>query len=139
MKKTNEINLPKSSSKTYKVPRGKSHNKSSQKTTVGIFLSKKTVERARFHNLNLSRIAEQALISILDYLEPPNNKSSDFLDRNSFQKEVLVDGTGFEPAASAMPTLRSFQADLPAHVTNPTRNLLSIMGREDPCEDQGGS
>jgi hypothetical protein len=28
---------------------------------------------------------------------------------------VVVDGAGFEPAASAMPTLRSYQTDLPAH------------------------
>ena len=27
----------------------------------------------------------------------------------------VVDGAGFEPATSAMPTPRSFQADLPAH------------------------
>ena len=103
--------------KNRKIPRGKGHNKTPTKTTVSLHISKKTVERARFHNLNLSRISEQALISVLDYLEPQNNKSSEFLDRNSFQKEVLVDGAGFEPAASAMPTLRSFQADLPAQLT----------------------
>ncbi len=63
--------------------------------------------------------------------ESQNDKSSEFLDRNSFQKEVLVDGTGFEPAASAMPTLRSFQADLPAHnILNLTGKLLSIMGKK---------
>ena len=92
----------------------KHHNKTEKKTAVSFYLSKKTVERARFHNLNLSRIIEQALISIIDYLEPQNSKSSSFLDRNSFQKEIMVDEAGFEPAASAMPTLRSFQADLPA-------------------------
>ena len=27
----------------------------------------------------------------------------------------IVDGAGFEPAASTMPTWRSYQADLPAH------------------------
>ena len=32
------------------------------------------------------------------------------------EKQFVVDGAGFEPAASAMPTLRSYQADLPAHV-----------------------
>jgi hypothetical protein len=42
-----------------------------------------------------------------------------------------VDGTGFEPAASAMPTLRSFQADLPAHdILNPAGKLLSVMGKK---------
>jgi hypothetical protein len=117
--------------KKNKVPRGNNHNKTKKKTTVSLYLSKKIVERARFHNLNLSRVAEQALISILDYLEPQNHRSSEFLDRNSFQKEILVDGTGFEPAASAMPTLRSFQADLPAHnILNLTGKLLSIMGKK---------
>jgi hypothetical protein len=44
----------------------------------------------------------------------------------------MVDGTGFEPAASAMPTLRSFQADLPARdILNPAGKLLSVMGRRE--------
>jgi hypothetical protein len=43
----------------------------------------------------------------------------------------MVDGTGFEPAASAMPTLRSFQADLPARdILNPAGKLLSVMGEK---------
>ena len=43
----------------------------------------------------------------------------------------MVDGTGFEPAASAMPTLRSFQADIPAHdILNPAGKLLSVMGKK---------
>ena len=51
-----------------------------------------------------------------------------------FTCSVVVDGTGFEPAASAMPTLRSFQADLPAHVIlNRAGKLLSVMGREEPA------
>jgi hypothetical protein len=92
----------KSSSKTFNIPRGKSHKKSSEKTTVGIFISKKIVKRARFHNLNLSRIAEQALTSILDYLEPQNNQqSSKFLSTGSFLKEsVMVPRAGLEPATT---------------------------------------
>jgi hypothetical protein len=91
-----------SSSKRSKSPRGKSHKESSEKTTVGIYLSKKTVERARFHNLNLSRISEQALISILDYLETQNkNQSSEFLGEASFPKEgSMVPRAGLEPATS---------------------------------------
>ena len=86
-----------------------------RKKTVGITLPQKLVKRARKNNLNISRIAEQALISVLDYLETQNNeKSSKFLSAGSFLKESVVDGAGFEPASSAMPTLRSFQADLPA-------------------------
>jgi hypothetical protein len=43
----------------------------------------------------------------------------------------MVDGTGFEPATSAMPTLRSFQADLPARdILNPAGKLLSVMGEK---------
>jgi len=40
-----------------------------RKKTVGITLPMNLVERARKRNLNISRITEQALLSILDYLE----------------------------------------------------------------------
>ena len=101
--------------KNHKVPRGKHHSKTATKTTVSLYLTKNVVQRARFHNLNLSRIAEQALLSILDYLESQNErKSSGFLSTGSFLKESVVDGAGFEPATSTMPTWRSYQADLPA-------------------------
>ncbi len=33
---------------------------------------------------------------------------------NRLQGKTLVDGAGFEPATSTMPTWRSYQADLPA-------------------------
>ena len=102
-----------SSRKNHLIPRGKSHKSSRRKTTVGIYLSKNIVKRARFHNLNLSIISEQALISILDYLEPQNNKqNSKFLDKNSFHKEVLmVPKAGLEPAttrSSASPSTKCF-------------------------------
>ena len=87
LEKLNKVNDSSTWTKQ-KVPRGKNHNKTATKTTVSLYLAKKTVERARFHNLNLSRISEQALISILDYLEPQNNKSSDILGEASFQKKV---------------------------------------------------
>jgi post-segregation antitoxin (ccd killing protein) len=61
---------------------------SSWKKTVGITLPRELIERAREHSLNLSRITEQALSSILDYLEPENDEtSSDFLKSTLFQKE----------------------------------------------------
>ena len=57
--------------------------------TVGITLPKNMIEKARIHRLNLSRIAEQALSSILDYLETENIKpSSEFLTEGSFPKET---------------------------------------------------
>jgi hypothetical protein len=100
--------------KLNKIPRGKSHNKTATKTTVSLYLSKNLVKKARIHKLNLSRIMENALKSILTYLETENKESSEFLSRGSFPKESRVDGAGFEPAASTMPTWRSFHADLPA-------------------------
>jgi hypothetical protein len=73
-----------------------------EKTTVGIFLSKKIIERARFQKLNLSRISEQALISVLDYLEPQNsNQSSDSLDNSSFPKKVEWAGPDLNRRPSA--------------------------------------
>ncbi len=101
--------------KRTKIPRGRHNNKTAIKTTVSLYLDRKIVEKDRNHRLNLSRITEQALYSILDYLEAQNNEeSSVFLGKASFPKEGLVDGAGFEPAASTMPTWRSYQADLPA-------------------------
>lgn len=55
------------------VLRGKHHNKTETKTTVSLYLSKILVEKAKNHKINLSRIAEQALNSILEY---PNSKSN---------------------------------------------------------------
>jgi post-segregation antitoxin (ccd killing protein) len=57
-------------------PRGKHHNKTATKTTVSLYLNRKLVEKARNHRLNLSRITEQALSSILDYLETQNFRKS---------------------------------------------------------------
>ena len=81
-----------------------------RKKTVGITLPEKLVKRARKHNLNLSRIAEQALISILDCLETQNlQKGSGFLSAGSFLKEsAVVPRAGLEPAttrSSASPSI----------------------------------
>jgi hypothetical protein len=44
----------------------------------------------------------------------------------------VVDGAGFEPAASTMPTWRSFQADLPARMgsLDISSVLFDVFGRE---------
>ena len=100
------------------VPRGKCHNKTETKTTVSLYLNKTLVEKARIHKVNLSKITESALTSIIDYFdfsEPQNNESSQFLRERFSLNEGSVDGAGFEPAASTMPTWRSYQSDLPAH------------------------
>ena len=60
--------------------------------------------------LNLSQFCENALREATITLKTSKSSSNiktRFLDKNSFGKEVLVDGTGFEPAASTMPTVES--------------------------------
>ncbi len=108
-----------------------------RKKTVGITLPTNLVKRARKNNLNLSRITEQTLISILDYLEPQNDKqTSVFLSTGSFLKEsVMVPRAGLEPAttrSSASPsTLLSrvlSQTELPRrHSTRTTTGFLSFL------------
>lgn len=110
----NDVSNQNSTWKNSKSPRGKCHNKTAYKTTVSLYLSKNLVKKARIHKLNISRITEQALNSIINYLQTQNIESSHFLGEGSFLKEASVDGAGFEPATSTMPTWRSFQADLPA-------------------------
>jgi hypothetical protein len=81
-----------------KVLRGKCHNKTETKTTVSLYLNKILIEKARIHKLNMSRITEQALSSILDYLETQNKEtSSEFLSPGSFQKKVETGPPGIEP------------------------------------------
>jgi len=69
--------------------RVKKHRKTPRKT-VGITLSPSLIEEARKRNLNISRICEQALQSILEYMENQNQTESSkyFLTRGSFQKET---------------------------------------------------
>jgi hypothetical protein len=52
--------------------------------------------------LNASKICENALKQAINRLQGLN------------VSKTMVDGTGFEPATSTMPTWRSYQADLPA-------------------------
>ncbi|MDH5390565.1 MAG: type II toxin-antitoxin system CcdA family antitoxin, partial [Candidatus Bathyarchaeota archaeon] len=47
-----------------------------RKKTVGITLPLDLVKRAGKHKLNISRISEQALLSVLDYLETQNRETS---------------------------------------------------------------
>ena len=59
------------------------------KKTVGITISQNLLQKARNHNLNISRITEQALSSILDYLETQTIKpSSNLLTEGSSQEET---------------------------------------------------
>ena len=72
--------------------------KDSWKKTVSITLPRELIERARKRSLNLSRVMEQALSSILDYLETQEPKASlDFLSPGSFIKKVEAGPPGIEP------------------------------------------
>ena len=81
-----------------------------------INLDPEVVRKARELGLNISRIAENALKEYIERLESSDYKNN--VSSNSFGDKIfrVVDGAGFEPATSAMPTPRSFQADLPAQV-----------------------
>jgi post-segregation antitoxin (ccd killing protein) len=72
--------------KNNKSPRGNYHNKTDTKTTVSLYLNKILVEKARIHRLNLSRITEQALNSILDYLQTQNNE----IDRSEIHDSSIL-------------------------------------------------
>ncbi len=70
------------------TPHGKNHSKTASKTTVSIYLNKNLVENARKHRLNLSKITEQALNSILDYLtQQDESESSKSLNPCSLPRE----------------------------------------------------
>jgi post-segregation antitoxin (ccd killing protein) len=72
------------------VPHGNCHNKTETKTAVSLYLSRNPVERAKNRSLNFSKIMEQALSSILDYIETENIKTgSEFLTEGSFPKKPL--------------------------------------------------
>ena len=77
------------SSHLHKFTRVKSGRKQA-KRTIGITLSPRIIEEARKRNLNISRIAEQALLSILEYIQPINESESSksFLSQGSFAKET---------------------------------------------------
>ena len=80
------------SSKSEQTTRVKSHRKEA-KITVGITLKPHIIAESRKHRLNISRITEQALTSILDYLAQQNNpESSKFLTVGSFPKETTRAG-----------------------------------------------
>ena len=93
-----------------------------RKQKVTINLDPKVVRKARELGLNISKIAENALKEYIKRLESSDYKNN--VSSNSFGDKVLrvVDGAGFEPATSAMPTPRSFQADLPAQLRRYIQN-----------------
>jgi hypothetical protein len=79
------------------VPRGKCHSQTQTKTTLSLYLNRNLVERAKKRSLNLSRIMEQALSSILDYIESQNIKTS---------SNLLTDGSSQEETSRARSSVR---------------------------------
>lgn len=102
-KALNEASKQDSTWNSVRSPRGessKNHSQTATKTTVSLYLNERTVSGARNHRLNLSKIAEQALSSILDYLaQKGESESSEVPKPRSFQKNV-ADPRGFEPPFS---------------------------------------
>ena len=102
----------------------------SWKKTVGITLPQNLLERARKRNLNISRITEQALTSILDYMETQNiETSSEFLSSGSFPKKVVASPPGIEPGTPGF--LRGFRLKARCSVLTELRALcgpcLSVL------------
>ena len=73
------------SSKSEQTTRVKTRRKQAKKT-VGITISPKLLKQARNHNLNISRITQQALSGILEYLETQNDSESS----KSFDETFLL-------------------------------------------------
>jgi len=72
--------------------------KKQPKITVGITIKPSLLAEARKRNLNISRICEQALLSIINYIQPQNETQSfKVLNPCSFQ-ENEAGPEGFEPS-----------------------------------------
>lgn len=63
--------------------------KPSWKKTVSITLPQKLIEKAKNQRLNISKVTEQALSSIIDYLQVQNTKT--VLDETSSQEVSVVE------------------------------------------------
>ena len=91
--------------KNSNFPRGKHHNKTETKTTVSVYLSKNLVEKAKKNGLNLSKILEDALSSILNYIE--TQKCEKTAKREGMETVgchmEMVGRAGFEPATLRFP------------------------------------
>ena len=80
--------------------------------TVGITLPLSLIEEARKRNLNISRICEQALQSVLEYMEAQKIDAQRKEAQTSFgeaflQRKGSVPRAGFEPATTRSSAGRS--------------------------------
>ena len=109
--------------------------KKEPRITVGLTLSPYLVEEARKRNLNISRIAEQALLSILDYYpqetenetsKTPDNGSR-FPNERSFKESSVVPRAGFEPATTRSSAERSPRLSYLGKVGNSRREANVLL------------
>ncbi len=84
------------------------------KTNTTIYLNPELTKLARELGLNISKTCENALKQAINRLQGICNDSAVEQQRLSLKNDV-VDRAGFEPAASALRTRRSYRTDLPAH------------------------
>ena len=86
------------------------------KSNVTIYLNAELANLAREMGLNLSKTCENALKLAINRLQGINLETNS--NQQCFNGKIdVVDGAGFEPATSTMPTWRSCQTDLPAQRT----------------------
>ena len=99
------------SSKLGQITRVKPRKREPRKT-VGITLPLSLIEEARKRNLNISRICEQALQSVLEYMEAQKIDAQRKETQTSFgeaflQRKGSVPRAGFEPATTRSSAGRS--------------------------------
>jgi post-segregation antitoxin (ccd killing protein) len=88
-----------------------------KKARTTLTIDAEVLRKAHEIGLNVSQFCENALkqaIKALEQTKIQTEVNGGLVDARSASPPPRVDGTGFEPATSAMPTPRSFQADLPA-------------------------
>ena len=89
------------------------------KTKVSISIAPDVVKKAHSLGINVSKACENTLIELIDAIENRNTVNNPLsLPGVSLgnKENPLMDRAGFEPAASALRTRRSYQADLPAQL-----------------------
>ena len=99
------------SSSLAQITRVKRRRKTPRKT-VGITLPPKLIEEARKHKLNISRICEQALQSVLEYMETQKINAQPKQAQNKKESignvvSDMVPRAGFEPATTRSSAGRS--------------------------------
>jgi len=77
------------------------------KVRTNITVDKEVLEKAHELGINVSKASEnylRQLIAAIERVDSANTERS-FLNERSFTKESSMDGAGFEPATSTMPTV----------------------------------